>query len=239
MVVSVTTMQRLALIKFLSGVAIEQSQRPEPLCSIAILTFHDAIELFLQLSCEHLDISMSKSKIGFLEYWELIAPKVSTGELTQKESMKRLNSARVEFKHNGTLPSKLAIEGFRVNATTFIEENTLAVFGIELSSVSLLDLVQCDEARTSLRESEELIKQNKIEDALDKAALAFQQLISDYEKRKTSKFGRSPFFFGRDMTFLSSFAMDFGQLGAGARFKQKMIEFVDKVNESLESLQQA
>jgi hypothetical protein len=39
--------RRLAFIKYLYAVAIEQSKRPEPLCSASILTFHDAIELFL------------------------------------------------------------------------------------------------------------------------------------------------------------------------------------------------
>jgi hypothetical protein len=169
----------------------------------------------------------------------VITPKILPNQLTQKESMKRLNSARVEFKHNGTLPSKLAIEGFRVNATTFFEENTLPIFGIELSSVSLLDLVQYDKVRTSLKQSEEVLNQNKIEDALDKTAMAFQQLIFDYEKSKKDKFGDSPFFFGQDLTFQDSFYIDFLQLAAGDDFKQQMVDFVDKVKQSIESIQQA
>jgi len=38
-----SVVRRLAFIKYLYKVAIEQSQRLEPLCATSILTFHDAI----------------------------------------------------------------------------------------------------------------------------------------------------------------------------------------------------
>ena len=99
--------KRLALIKYFYKEAIEQSQRPEPLCSASILTFHDAIEFFLQLASEILDIG--KNQLSFLEYWGILASKLPEGIPTQKESMRRLNRARVALKHHGTSPSKLDI----------------------------------------------------------------------------------------------------------------------------------
>jgi len=51
-----------------------------------------------------------------MEYWDLnlikqgLQKKEMEGELTQKESMRRLNRARVALKHHGTMPSKLDIE---------------------------------------------------------------------------------------------------------------------------------
>ncbi|HBX87013.1 MAG TPA: hypothetical protein DEG09_00170 [Marinilabiliaceae bacterium] len=95
-------MQRLAFIKYLYTVAVEQSKQPEPLSSSSILSFHNSIELFLQLASEYLDVG-SKSP-GFMDYWELLEPKLTEGGLTQKESMRRLNKARVALKHHGTLP---------------------------------------------------------------------------------------------------------------------------------------
>lgn len=41
--------KRLALIRYLYTVGVEQSYRPEPLCSASILTFHDSIELFFTI----------------------------------------------------------------------------------------------------------------------------------------------------------------------------------------------
>jgi len=70
----------------------------------------------LQISSEHLDIPRGKQEPHFMEYWDLnlikqgLQKKEMEGELTQKESMRRLNRARVALKHHGTMPSKLDIE---------------------------------------------------------------------------------------------------------------------------------
>jgi len=225
-----SVVRRLAFIKYLYKVAVEQSQRPEPLYSASILTFHDAIELFLQLACEHLDVS-TKEQQSFLGYWDILAPKLPDRVPTLKESMKRLNRARVELKHHGILPSKLDIEAFRASATNFFEENTSPIFGIKFSEVSLIDLVRCEETKNNLKEAALLLKQNKIEESLDKVALAFAHLIDDYESRKREQFGRSPFFFGES---LSSFhiGIDRSQVG-------ELVEFIDKVKKSIEDLQNA
>lgn len=209
--------KRLAFIKYLYKVAVEQSKRPEPLCSASILTFHDAIELFLQLSSEYLDAG--KSKPSFIEYWEFLSKKLPESGLTQKESMRRLNSARVALKHHGTQPSKLDIEAFRASATNFFEENTLIVFDIEFSDVSLIELVQYEDARNNLKEAEGLLKDNKIEDTLGKVAIAFTQLIDDYESRKRGQFGRSPFFFYKSSTFL----------GGRSEFEMELSGVIEKV----------
>ena len=222
--------KRLAFIKYLYKVAVEQSERPEPLCSASILTFHDAIELFLQLASECLDIG--KAQPSFMDYWDLLSQKLPNRELTQKESMRRLNKARVALKHHGTFPSKLDIEAFRASATNFFEENTLPIFDIKFSEISLIELVQCEETKNNLKESAQLLEQNKIEESLDKVALAFIQLIDDYESRKRRKFGRSPFFFGESLTVLDSFFMHIDR-------REKISEFIDKVKESIESLQNA
>jgi len=214
---------------------VEQSEKPEPLCSASILIFHDAIELFLQLASEYLDVG--KAQPSFLEYWDLLSQKLRDHELTQKESMRRLNKARVALKHHGTLTSKLDIEAFRASATNFFKENAPIVFDILFSDISLIELVQCEDARSSLKKAEEELKDNKIEDALDKTAVAFAQLIDDYESRKRDRFGRSPFFFGESMTHLSSFHMGIDR--AGKSELGQLAEFIDNAKETIEALQNA
>jgi hypothetical protein len=227
-----SVIKRLALIKYFYKEAVEQSQRPEPLCSASILTFHDAIEFFLQLASEYLDIG--KKQPLFMEYWEILASKLPKEMPTQKEAMRRLNGARVALKHHGTSPSKLDIEAFRASATNFFEENTPPIFDIKFSEISLIELVQCEETKNNLKESKQLLEEKKIEDSLDKVALAFTQLIDDYESRKRGRFGRSPFFFGQSLTFLSSFHM-----GIDRSQERKLADFIDKIKESVEALQVA
>ena len=76
-----SVIKRLALIKYFYKEAVEQSQRPEPLCSASILTFHDAIEFFLQLASEYLDVG--RGQPSFMEYWEILASKLPEGQRRQ------------------------------------------------------------------------------------------------------------------------------------------------------------
>lgn len=199
----------------------------------SVLTFHDAIELFLELASEYLGVPRRLKELRFMEYWNLLNPilkKKGKNELTQKIVMDKLNGTRIAFKHHGTSPSKSAIKDSEINSTNFFEENTLIVFGIKFSDISLIELVQCDDAKNSLIKSQEMLRADKIENALDNSALAFAQLIDDYENRKRDEFGRSPFFFGEKMPFMGGFHMDIGgDLG----------DFVDDVSKSVKALQNA
>jgi hypothetical protein len=229
-------LKRLALIKYLFGVGLEQANKPEPVCWVAVLTFHDAVELFLQLVAEHFDIKKRLSDVSFMEYWSLINPclrNLGKGELAQIISMERLNKARRDFKHYGHPPSKSVVnDDFRTNTANFFIENTSIVFDINFADISLLELVECKEAREDLKQAEEFLNQNKIEDSLDKSALAFQKMIFDYESRKEDEWGRSPFYVGPDMTFLSSLHIGIGQ-GLG-----RLGDFIDKTNEAIEAIQE-
>lgn len=187
------SMKRLAFIKYLYNIAVDQSMRAEPFCSISVLMFHDSIELFLELAIEHLGVS--KEDIKFMEYWTLLASRLDNREPTQKEPCRRLNKARVDLKHHGILPSKLTIDGFRATTTNFFEENTSTVFNVNFSDISLIALVKCQLAKENLLKATELLKKTKTEDALDTVAIAFAHLIDDYENRKEDEYGRSPFHF--------------------------------------------
>ena len=230
-------MQRLVFVKYLYTVAVEQTERPEPMCYVSTLTFHDAIELFLQLSCEHLNVS--KKGINFMEYWDLLNPRIaqiSTGqELTQKESVRRLNDARVALKHHGTWPNRLDIEAHRATATSFLSENTAIIFAIDFSSISLIEIVQDEKVRDDLKQAEEELKHGRIADALSQAAVAFRTLVDGYEDRGRDRFGRSPFFFGESMTFLDGSSV----VGSGLGPLQKLHDFVDHTAKSVEALQEA
>lgn len=224
-----TLVQRLAFVKYLYELAVTQSKQPEPLSSASVLTFHDSIEMFLLLSSEHLNIGSNKP--NFMDYWDLLNQKLTT-ELTQKESMRRLNKARVALKHHGTMPSRLDIEAIRASATNFFNENCLTVFGFEFKNISMISLVDCSEARVILEEATDLIQNNQFTKALVQIAVAFHILIDDYESKQMDSFGRSPFFFGRSLNFESSFFM-------GIREDRKLADFVDKVRESIMSMQSA
>lgn len=59
--------KQLSFIKYLFSIGFEQAERPEPMCYAALLTFHDSVELFLNLSAQHLDAPI-KNNQNFIDY---------------------------------------------------------------------------------------------------------------------------------------------------------------------------
>lgn len=245
------TVRHLAFIKYLYNLGIQQSEKPEPLSAASLLNFHDAIESFLHLACERLNI-VTNYNTEFMRYFELLKSSLGA-ELSQAQSMKRLNKGRTELKHHGILPSKLEIESFKAVTTSFFEDNTPMIFGIPFGTISMTDYVQPEQARENLKIAETLIESGQFAEALDNVALAFHHMLNDYETRKRDRFFRSPFFFGERLSFLDSSSMGLD----GSRLKRydrtsmtpedwlqldeerKLGEFVDKVKESLEAMQEA
>lgn len=218
--------QRLALIKYLYKVGIEQSKQSEPISSFSILALHDSVEMYLKLLAEHLGIK--SDNFNFLDYWTNIST------LTLKESMRNLNARRVNIKHKGLLPSKSDIEICRVNATDFFEQNTVMQFGIDFNDISLLSLIQYKSVRQYLEKSQKALDENKIDDCIKTSAIAFEKLISLYEESKSSYSGKSPFFFGKDSFF--SLGIDYR---SSNDVERKLFKFADIVKESLFATQKA
>ena len=247
-----TTMERLTFIKYLFNTAVEQSVKPEPQCSASILMFHDSVEFFLQLAAGYLDVS--KKEVKFMEYWELLASsqKKSGIQLSQKELMRRLNDVRGLLKHQGTRPSKLDIEEFKLNVTDFFAENTKIVFDLDFNELSLIDLVQFDRVRDKLNEAQKALSENMIEKALANVAIAFDLLIGEYESTKTRRFGLSPFFSGKSFRYIRGkdifrrgynnrvfdSSSSVGKHSLDKSFDvEKLVDFIDSVSESMESIQ--
>lgn len=223
-------MRRLATIRYMHHMAIEQSTKPEPLNVVAVLLFHDAVELFLALVSEHLNAG--KTGQSFMEYWEAINSKLPRQDFAQKDAMKRLNTARTGFKHSGILPSKSEIDTFRISVTAFFNENAEKIFGILFDTISMASLVRDDAVRQSLEGAEVLVNQGDTESALKKIAIAFQQLTYNFEWRvfnEHNSFPFDPLRFSR----LSSIPKSPPELASFAKDVEKA---VDKLQEQIKIL---
>lgn len=186
MTINHTTLQRLSFAKYLHYSACEQSRSAELLAAASLLMFHDALEMFLQISAEHLDAGSNQP--SFMDYWNILSPKLEGQALPQKESMRRLNKARVSLKHNGTLPSRLDIEAFRGAATSFFVEACPMIFGIPFEELSLIEYVSNDDVREHLKKAEACSENGDFSTATDEIAVAYEKLIDGYSKEKTIEY---------------------------------------------------
>ncbi|MES2485129.1 MAG: hypothetical protein V4581_04170 [Bacteroidota bacterium] len=215
--------KRLALIKQLYQIGVEHTYQSETIAAFSILSFQDSIEMFLKLLAEEKNVA--SDKLNFMSYW------TEFPFLTLKESMKNLNMRRVNLKHKGLLPSKSDIEISKINTIDFFEQNTFNCFGIEFKDVSILSLIVNQQVKTLLEEAQLAMEDNKIDECIEKTALAFDVLLLSYEKNKEGHYRYSPFFFGKDMSFNSAFFMGITD--------RKMSDFIDNVKDSLENMQKA
>ncbi len=175
-------MRRLAMIQYMYTMAVDQSHQPEPLYMVALLLFHDAVELFVALVSEHLHIG--KAGLDLMAYWEFIDQKLPAGtNFGHKDSMARLNKARGNWKHVGIAVAPTLLEEFRANVADFFRENTPKVFGIAFEEISMASLVQDEAVRERLLQAKQLSSTGEIKAALTEIAIAFQELFNRFDWR--------------------------------------------------------
>lgn len=183
--------KRLAYIKQLYKIGVEQSKKSEHIATFSILAFHDSIEMFLKLAAEYKNVK--SDNLRFSGYWDVLT------QLTLKESMWNFNKRRVNLKHHGILPSKTDIEISRVNTTEFFKQNTEIIFGLDFDSISLIELVQFENVKEHLIESQIKLEKHDFVESVTAAAIAFDELLINYEKNK-GEWGQSPFDFSSEVS---------------------------------------
>lgn len=236
---STSEIRRLALIKYIFSAGLEQSKKSEPMSAMAILSFHDAVELYLQLASERHNVGSPKTR--FMEYFDLIDSKLPKGDrLHQKESIRRLNNARVAFKHHGILPPHSEIQSFRMSCGSFLEENTPMLFGVELSAVSLIDFVFPGESRDCLKSALENKDKGEPSLALADVAKAYFLMLEAFEGRGQDTFEGSPYRFGERIGSLQGDALELYLSGesehelVGVEQFQSVIESLLRTTEDLQ-----
>jgi hypothetical protein len=212
---------RLAIIKQLYKVGLEQSKQAESMAAFSILSFHDSVEMFLKLLAEQKGINSENFR--FMEYWDKIQG------MTLAEPMRALNTRRKNIKHNGHLPSKGDIEISKVNTTDFFEQNTIKQFEIEFKDISLLELIKFEDAKKYLYEAQEALNNSEFNKSVEHAAIGFRILIYHFELKKTYFTDSSPFTFRKKLKKFSP--KEFGMEN------RKLVQYFDDLKDIIENLE--
>lgn len=223
--------KRLAFIRFLYTQGLEEARRPQPLAATALLSFHDAVEMFLLLAAEHLGVTLPKG-VMFEGYFEEI--KKATGmQLPARNAMRRMNNSRVNFKHHGSIPSATDLEQFRADVTTFFTDATQMVFTADFTSLDMTSLVTQPDALTRLRQAEMHAGEGDYTEALAQLFEAFNGLLDDYAARKVRINGRSAYtWWSRQGNF------HVRQIGQD-RDRNRLAEQVNNTQRALDGMQRA
>lgn len=161
---------RLILVRQLHAKAQRELGDPWPLKAAALLTEHDAVELFLGLACQACGRTVTP-KTTFHQYFDLLRNGTPPILLHEETEMIRLNTARVSLKHHGILPDESAVDGFAHSATSFLVRNTDDIWGQPLGSISLVGLISDGPIRKALEQCETLLAAGSI--CLKEISIAF------------------------------------------------------------------
>lgn len=219
--------KRLAFAKYLIERGNQESVNSEPLSSIALLHYHDALELGFDLVLE--DKGINTNNLSFMQYFDGVNEWLRNNgknEISLRPSLVKLKDRRVNLKHKGLFPSKTDIEESKFTANNLFEELCKNVYGLDAQKISLVELIENQRVKGFIKEAINSYDSDQ-KKSIEKISLSFEFLLRDYEQSK-----RGFFNFGKDMTFLDSFSM-------GLNRRDKLSEFVDNVKESIEAMQKA
>jgi hypothetical protein len=182
------------VIRYQALTAVELSHQPPPLGGTAINGLQDAVEAFLRLCVEHLQVSISK-KSDFVQVFDAVDKQSSVnGALGgHRAGLLALNQARVGFKHHGNVPSPATMERARVHSQALLDQACQLVLGQRLDVVSLTAFIRDDEARRLVEAAGTAWTKGNAREAMLSLRLAFDRLVRDYEERKVWHLGRSLF----------------------------------------------
>ncbi|KZB86271.1 hypothetical protein [Amycolatopsis regifaucium] len=112
-------MNRLVHTKALFERAMRISHEAHPFDADSLLLFHDSVENLLHQAAGFLEVELQKSST-FDSYWKATQEQKNI-TLSGRGPMKRMNDARVGFKHHGLVPSTSTIEQVRADVRTFFD----------------------------------------------------------------------------------------------------------------------
>ncbi len=179
MAITADKLERLIFVKYLLQQAETSKELDRPLSSTTILTLHDAVECFLQLSYEHLTNEAKLSNNGILaNYTESINKVLSeiNKPLINKAFIKRINELRNQLKHSTIFIDAKNIQNLFSETELFFADFTEIIFNFSFSEVSLIQLISNEIIRKYLQEAEFLIKSNKFHTAMLSVSKAFYEL---------------------------------------------------------------
>lgn len=149
--------------------------------SVGVNLLQDSVEAFLLAVAENVNAQV-QAKTAFEKYFDLIDAKTTPKVLPFRARLLALNKLRVNSKHYGLAPAKSEVSGLLVTVREFFDEVTKSMLGVELSSVSLIDLMRDGEAKNLLKDAEAAFTAGDFESCLILCRKAlFVRIESDYD----------------------------------------------------------
>lgn len=179
MKISPDKIERLVFVKYLLKQAEASKELDRPLSSTTVLTLHDAVECYLQLSFEQLS---GKAKLTGNQILDNYAENINVillkdnKPLINKAFIKRINELRNQLKHATIFIDNKNIQNLFSETELFFIDFTEIIFNLNFSEISITKLVSNSEIREHLINAEKEIQKNNLQIAMFNIGKAFYEL---------------------------------------------------------------
>jgi hypothetical protein len=185
--ISKEMLKRLVLSKYMITRAREQLDRSEMFASgLAVLNIQDGAELLLRAVAEHIQAQLP-------EAFDKLIEKINETGSAQKKTLryvsmlKRMNKARVNFKHHALDPPIEEVRGFSRDTELFFADTVREFFNLDPESISLVSLIGHQRTENWMRQAEAAMDGGAWADAIEASAIAFtlyrSHSLNDLETR--------------------------------------------------------
>ena len=176
----------IALIRYQTSAAIEQSQQPMPLAMLAINGLQDAVEALLGLVVEHRKLTV-KGK-DFSQLFDAVGADVPA-ITNHRTAVIALNSARVGYKHHGNVLDAMSIERHRASVQTFLTDLAREGLHEDFDAVGVATLINNEGARRQVEMAGAAWADGDTLVAMARLRIAFDQLVTDARQTRMSRAG--------------------------------------------------
>lgn len=150
--------------------------------SHGLIALHDALDNFAGAIATYLSITLPQES-KFIATLNLIQEQEKKSKpsfmLTGRNELVQLNTVRNNIKHQGIPPNINHTKTLIGPIIDFFREYSKHYFNIEWKFISLADLIKKDAVKKTLKEVENLIKNQKYKEALDKLAITKFQVFDE------------------------------------------------------------
>ena len=176
--------KRLTLSRYPFELALQNAKSLQEIADAACIhLLQDAIEVFCLAAFDHLDITV-QARTEFPQYLDKLNENLNY-ELPFRQRLLEINRVRVHSKHEGIPPNRKEVNGYVIDARRFLEQVCEKVFGVDFWTVSLVELLDDGEEKTSLRKAEEFFKEQDYLGCIIECRKAFYLAFeSNYDIKK-------------------------------------------------------
>jgi hypothetical protein len=175
-------LSRLVCSKFLYLRGRETLERPSPFHQgIAVVAFHDAVELCLRVVAELIGARVSEQML----FHTLIEKIDEVGELhvPNRSELNQLNRLRNNFKHMALSPSGGDARKAARNVEEFLITMLEKFTDVRFEQLSLAQLVRKIRVRSRLFRAEKLVENGEHESSIENSAVALEVFLETWRAR--------------------------------------------------------